>query len=391
MIKTVFFILILTGTLGFTEVSVQGQKEYPEFSWDEVPRYMHLRKAEAFTREEFKYLAKFPIITLEKTTGMQTFGSTERGSLKAAKGIKAINPNAKVLYYRNVIVHYSGYDVNESMAKVDNPLLTDASGDAMIVHAKKRGAYDLTNPALRKWWLDHCVEMAAHADIDGIFIDGSIKALEPAFLKREIGQKKKAEVKKDYSQLMRSLHEKIGSDELLIANIIRARLPNSGLDYLEHFDGSYLEAIETEANGLSRVEYLTKGIAAIQTAARDGKIICFSMGLGEAVQIGIGIDDTRAKAKQGLAIQKRLTYSLAMFLICAEKYSYFLAHDGYSVNRNDSSVWLKDFPEYSRPLGPPKGPASKDGNIYTRKFEQASVWLDIEQEEARIEWKSASN
>jgi hypothetical protein len=25
------------------------------------------------------------------------------------------------------------------------------------------------------------------------------------------------------------------------------------------------------------------------------------MGLGEAVQIGIGIDDTRAKAKQGLA------------------------------------------------------------------------------------------
>lgn len=92
-----------------------------------------------------------------------------------------------------------------------------------------------------------------------------------------------------------------------------------------------------------------------------------------------------------MAIQKRLTYSLAMFLICAEKYSYFLAHDGYSVNRNDSSVWLKDFPEYSRPLGPPKGPASKDGNIYTRKFEQASVWLDIEQEEARIEWKSASN
>ena len=76
MIKTVFFILILTGTLGFTGVSVQGQKEYPEFSWDQVPRYMHLRKAEAFTREELKYLAKFPIITLEKTTGMQSFGST---------------------------------------------------------------------------------------------------------------------------------------------------------------------------------------------------------------------------------------------------------------------------------------------------------------------------
>ncbi|MDG2256002.1 MAG: putative glycoside hydrolase [Opitutaceae bacterium] len=391
MRKIVFFISILAVTLGFAGLSVQGQKDYPEFSWDQVPRYMHLRKAAAFTREELTYLAKFPIITLEKTTGMQTFGSTERGSLEAAKGIKAINPNAKVLYYRNAIVHYSGYDVNESMVKVEKPLLTDASGDAMIVHAKKRGAYDLTNPALRDWWLDHCAEMAAHSEFDGIFIDGSIKALEPAFLKREIGEEKKAEVKNGYSQLMRALHEKIGRDELLIANIIRARLPNFGLDYLEHFDGSYLEAIETEANGLSRVEYLTKGIAAIQTAARDGKIICFSMGLGEAVQLGMSIDDTRAKAKQGLAIQKRLTYSLAMFLICAEKYSYFLAHDGYSVNRNDSSVWLKDFPEFSRPLGPPREPASKNSNIYTREYEQASVWLDIEREEARINWRSGSN
>ena len=44
---------------------------------------MHLRKAEAFSSEEIKYLAKFPIITLEKTTGLQTFGSTERGSLES--------------------------------------------------------------------------------------------------------------------------------------------------------------------------------------------------------------------------------------------------------------------------------------------------------------------
>ncbi|MCH6258623.1 putative glycoside hydrolase family 15 protein [Puniceicoccaceae bacterium K14] len=384
MKKFYSIILVLSGL--FSLEAAQPEK-MPDFSWETVPRYMHMRKAKAFTQKEFDYLAKFPLITLEKTTGATTYGSTEKGSLEAAKGIKAVNPNAKVLYYRNIIVHYGGYDVNDSMGAIDTPLLLNESGDSKLIHKKKRGAYDLTNPELQSWWLDHCQEMAAHPEIDGIFIDGNIKALEPAFLRNEIGKEKKSEVEASYGDLMCDLHNTVGKEELLIANIIRARLPNSGLDYLEFFDGSYLEGIESEANGMTRIEYLTKGIDAIQKAARDGKIICFSMGLGKARHVGMGIDDTRQKAERGLAVQNRLTYSLAMFLVCAEKYSYFLAHDGYSVNGNDSSVWLKDFPEYSKRLGPPKGPANRDGNIYERMFEHVSVWLDIENEEARIEWK----
>ena len=361
---------------------------YPEFSWDRVPRYMHMRKSDAFTDEEFAYLSKFPIITLEKTTGQGTYGSTELGSREAAKGIKAINPNAKVLYYRNVIVHYSGYDVNDSIDAIGQPLLVDASGNAMIVHGGKRGAYDLTNPDLQEWWLKHCVEMAGHPEIDGLFIDGNIKALEPAYLNREVGKEKKAQVARAYDHLMKDLDEGVGDDKLLVANLIRARLPNSGLDYLEHFDGSYIEAFESEANGLSKLEYVAQGIAAVQEAARSGKIICFSMGLGKAMDVGLKIDDSRMKLEEGSAVQDRLTYSLAVFLICAEKYSYFLAHDGYSVNGNDSAVWLKDFPEYDKPLGKPLGPALQKGYIYTREFEHASVWLDIGNETARIEWNS---
>jgi hypothetical protein len=273
------------------------------------------------------------------------------------------------------------------MEVIDNPLLVDATGNAMIVHSGKRGAYDLTNPELQEWWLDHCVEMAAHPEIDGLFIDGNIKALEPAFLKREVGEKKKAEVAEAYDAMMQRLDSQVGNDNLLLANLIRARLPNSGLDYLEHFDGSYIEAFESEANGLTKLEYVSKGIAAVQKAARDGKIICFSMGLGKALDVGLKIDDTRAKLDEGSDAQERLTYALAIFLICAEKYSYFLPHDGYSVNRNDSSVWLKDFPEFDKPLGPPLGPAVQDGYAYTREFAHASVWLDIENEKARIEWK----
>ncbi|HET6444365.1 MAG TPA: putative glycoside hydrolase, partial [candidate division Zixibacteria bacterium] len=129
------------------------------------------------------------------------------------------------------------------------------------------------------------------------------------------------------------------------------------------------------------------GIDAVQQAARQGKIICMSMGLGRAALQGLKIDDSRKRLARGANIQPRLEYCLALFLVCAEKYSYFLPHDGYSVNNNDSSVWLTRFPEFDKPLGPPKGPAVQDGYKYTREFESASVFLDIETKEAKITWK----
>ena len=362
-------------------------KHYPEFSWDHVPLYQHMRKSIAFNQEELEYLAKFPIITLEKTTGSASYGSSEKGSIEAAKAIKQINPNAKVLYYRNIMVHYNTYDINSEMDQLEQPYLVNSQGNAKIVHGGKREAYDLTNPELRKWWLDHCVEMAEIEAIDGIFIDGNIKALEHEFLGNVVGDEKKNQVKEDYDQMMADLRKAVPKDKLLIANLIRARLKNSGLSYMEHFDGSYLEAFEGAVKGYSKAQYVEKAIVATQEAARNGKIICMSMGMGRERRTGLGIDDTRMKMNPLAPYQDILQYKLAIFLVCAEKYSYFLAHDGYSVNGDDSYVWLKTFPEYKKPLGPPKGPAKKDGYVYTREFEHASVWLDIKNEEAKITWE----
>ena len=194
-----------------------------------------------------------------------------------------------------------------------------------------------------------------------------------------------------YAVMMQDLKNRMPSDKLLVANIIRARLTNSGLDYMQYFHGSYLEGIEAQANGLTRLEYVTKGIAAIQQAARDGKIICMSMGLGRAATRGLRIDDSRHRLARGANTEPRLEYCLALFLICAEKYSYVYPHDGYDVNNNRSAVWLKRFPEYDNLLGPPKGPATQEGYTYTREFEYASVFLDIENEEAKITWKERTS
>ena len=382
-----WIIIAIAIGLGSQSLSAQEYKNYPEFSWDRVPLYMHMRKSQAFTQEELEYLAGFPLITLEKTTGSKTYGSTEKGSLEAAAAIKKVNPKAKVLYYRNAMINYGGYDINESMEDIPGKFLENKAGETGL-HGRNGAneVYDLSNNELREWWVEHCVEMTKNEAIDGIFIDGNIKALEPEYLKGVIGSEKKEQVKEGYDLMMADLRSAL-PNKLLIANIIRARLPNSGLDYMKYFDGSYLEGFESEVNGYSKKDYVARGIAAVQKAARDGKIICFSIGLGKAKNTGIGIDDTRQKAGDVSVLQERLTYTLSMFLIFAEKYSYFLAHDGYSVNGDDSSVWLKCFPEYKKPLGAPKGPAKKEGYTYTREFEHASVWLDIEQEKAKIEWR----
>jgi hypothetical protein len=92
----------------------------------------------------------------------------------------------------------------------------------------------------------------------------------------------------------------------------------------------------------------------------------------------VGLDE---KADCG----KRFNYLLALFLVCAEKHSYFLAYDSYVVNKKNKT-WMKRPEEFDRPLGPPKGPAVQDGYIYTREFVHAKVRVDIENEVGEIEW-----
>lgn len=75
--------------------SVADPDRMPAFSWDHVSLYMHIRKDTAFTEDEIRYLATFPLITFEKATGHTDFGSVEAGTLHAARAVKAINPAKK--------------------------------------------------------------------------------------------------------------------------------------------------------------------------------------------------------------------------------------------------------------------------------------------------------
>mmetsp|Transcript_29338 Transcript_29338/g.39160 ORF Transcript_29338/g.39160 Transcript_29338/m.39160 type:complete len:384 (-) Transcript_29338:430-1581(-) len=372
--------------------------KFPDFSWDTLPLYVHIRKQDAFSDEEAKFLSTFPLITLEKTTGMGTYGCTETGSIKAAEKIKEHNPNAKVLFYRNVIINYTFYSFDGELDDHDDWILKDVNGENAKALSQGFKLYDLSQSEVREWWINKALEVCDNPAIDGLFLDGNLKVLDKHYLTRiaKIPEEKKAEVVEGWHQMMSSIHEALDAkNKLQLANIVRARLDDSGVSCLQYFDGSYLEHFEsTEKKGLE-MEYLEKSIAAVQKAAQSGKIIALTLGLGEP-SAKADYDDMREKADDLAKLKPRIEYCVGLFLIVAEKYSYLNIHDGYDVNcdrsgKCRSKVWLKHLAEYDRPLGEPLGPAERRGeNMYVRKFEHVKVKVNIKQKRAHLEWSDPS-
>jgi len=362
---------------------------YPEFSWDRIPLYMHIRKATSYTDKEIAFIARFPLITFEKANGYKDHGSVEQGTLVAARAVKKVNPKAKILFYRNVIVHYGNYAANRGLEQIPGGWLRDEKGNTRLVR-NRAAAYDLSNPDLRAWWVGTCRSMTADPAIDGIFLDGNVKALDPGYLARQIGAGKKKRTMDGYRLMMKETREAIGPNKLMIANVLRARFEDAGLKYLDDFDGSYLEAFFHNVGQASDEEYVAKGIDAMQKAARQGKIIAFSTGLALPKNTSnMGIDEGHATVESDEQARAALAYPLAVFLICAEKYSYFRVHEGYSANESDR--WMRWFTEYDRPVGPPNGRAKKDGFRYSRTFRHASVILDVKKRTARIRWRKPTS
>tara|TARA_R110001592_G_scaffold175312_7_gene414366 strand:+ start:361 stop:1554 length:1194 start_codon:yes stop_codon:yes gene_type:complete len=394
--KSSFLLVVLVLSLSACKTqnigtsSVKSVKnKLPEFSWDKMPLYMHLRKSTAFTKKEVDYIAKYPLITFEKTTGSKTFGSTEKGTLKAAEAVKKINPDAKILYYKNVVINWKSYQEDEEfLNKHPKAYLVNTKGEKAFMSNNKTGFFDISEKYVRDYWLDHVTKMTSNPEIDGLFLDANIKVLVPGFFNKRIGKEKQKAIETGYLAMMEELDTKLGKENVLLANIIRVRpeFKDSGREYSKFFDGSYLEGFEHENFGMTYEDYLAKGIEAVQQSAREGNVIALSLGIGKASKNAeAGIDDVRKKLNTNKDFTKRLDYLLAIFLVCAEKYSYVYPHDGYDIQK--SAVWLKTFPQYEKKLGAPKGDALRDGYIYTRSFEYLDIWLDIENQTAQLHWK----
>lgn len=98
-----------------------------------------------------------------------------------------------------------------------------------------------------------------------------------------------------------------------------AYFPDAGLSLLESFDGSSIEGFDVVVGKTTEVELVAKGIAAVQQAARSGKIIAMTLGLGESAADETKIDDSRSRVDELAAMEDRVNYLIGLFLVCAER------------------------------------------------------------------------
>lgn len=80
------------------------KSNYPEWSWDSVRTYVSIRRSDKYSDDQIKALAANDIVMLEKTNGSDVYGNVEKGTLEAAKRIKAVNGKCKILFYLNAMV-----------------------------------------------------------------------------------------------------------------------------------------------------------------------------------------------------------------------------------------------------------------------------------------------
>ena len=371
---------------------------WPEFSWETVPVCLHFGKTiSPLTEEELKFVADICDFTcLEKGHGQHHFGSTEMGIAHDAKRLKALNPKIKVLFYWNTFLNYPLYDACREVEKHPDWLLRDKDGNLLYKLIKETPGYSVTdtgpakieqinllNSDFRKWWASIAGKAISQYHCDGIFMDAVDQAKRPIWMEQGWGKGNEHLLTKAVIDMMQLAKKEMGDSSILLYNHIHT-LDRTGetlsMQYLPYADGGMVEHFT--AFHSQKKETIAKDINNIVEISKAG---CFPAVKGWPDAKFNWLDKEKMKLPpEQLAKEARekITFSLACFLVAAQEYSYFCYSWGYRERHGN----LVDYPEFHKPLGPPKGPAKRNGWIYTREFEHVSVWVDIENKTAKIDW-----
>lgn len=347
------------------------------FSWDTVPVYAHLANmSEDFTLEQYDFLAKhFNLITIEKGHAKRKYGNTEKGFEIAVKEIKKRNPKAKVLFYWNSTIKIGGYEAGKSFPE-DGALLS-TQGEPLTIFGSNPFC-DLSCADVRAWWANTANTAVRECGADGIFVD-AIGKFSNASRRKVLTDEKIESLNNGMLAMIEQTRKKIGPSKLLIQNGMSDSPEDISVRLLAVNDGAMNEHFVSAAP--VNKEVLAKDIEVAQKLGKAGKVV--------VIKAWPGFDwrDKEVMKKPCEELEKlareAITFPLACFLIVAEPYSYFCYTWGYQGNNTGTFVW---YPEFDKPLGPPKGDAQRNGWKYTREFIHASVFVDIETGEAQIEW-----
>ena len=381
-----------------------------KWSWDKIQRYCAIHKRGPYTEEEIKVLSGFDMIQI---------GSEESDRQFAAK-LKKHNPNIICLGYRNVIIWHETMDTDlfkehpDWFMKNSRNGTHETSGSTGL--KSKKPLFDFRVPAMRDWWVEDIGRQCDYEELDGVLVDAIAKVLTDWGPKRRsIGSEQ--EKSEAYSRLLadevllRSF--RANKDKgLIIANALRSGYDDCLKSYVDaYFHGSYLEWIESH----SPDNYEEQLARLIETCIQIGKdpghkVLCFQFHAGPPPPPKVAAKDAANPITDSVILpemgeqfdtanmtdgqiaetmRKAFPYKLAIFLICANEYSY-MGYASTALANDPRFRWFPEYPEYSKKIGKPLGHAVKKGDfLYERKFENISVQLNVQTRQAKLEWSQA--
>ncbi len=349
----------------------------PEFSWDRVPLYAHLAIEDGLNPGQYDFLAKhFSVIAF--TGGTVKTGSVEPNIAAGAKAIKERNPKAKVLFYW-------ASDMPKPQWKDSNATFPDGG----YLSAKKGGRdskqFDVRRADVRDWWSGIAGKAVHDYGCDGIFVDGATAGSIHGPWSKMFGAEQAAAMDVGVFAMLKQAREKMGPEKLILFNPLHGYdkdHPGLGEQYLPLTDGAMVDDFDRNPSRLQSSEYMANTIEAMRKAAKDGKIVIFKGWPKFTWHTAPEIMKKPHEEQLRLA-REQITFPLACFLVGAGRQCYFCYTWGWLGEYGTFDT----YPEFDKPLGAPKGDAKRDGFKYTREFEHASVFVDLEEKTAKIDWK----
>ena len=374
----------------------------------------------------------YAAVALNNFLGTQLYNGTgELGIVTVARALKAANPKIKVLIYQAPSMFaMNSFAVNQILAHPDW-WLRDDYGNVIYFrppskqHPHGHPRLDLTLSEAQSFFSDLPLSyFSSHEEAarlcDGIFSDGA--NYQPFSKNMSIARyNKQFAGKMQTLQLAQKRFTSLNNGDVwgnaALENHPRADVPDdiTWNTTLEHFNGAFDEMFGSfstqNKDGSWNITLMEKSFKNIIAASNAGHPVILHLYPGPATvpfnRIGTGYNTFVSASWAGPvklpttadAIRKaasdRLVESLAPFLIVANErvffsYAWFYSvEDGYipckaGVECGMPSEW---YPEFTQPLGPPKGAALQNGTIWTREFEHASVYVDLRDRSAsRITW-----
>jgi hypothetical protein len=386
-------LFILTSLLLITGTG-KAASNYPEFSWDKVPVYLHFGSSTQMTDEQIEQTARMSnFICLEKAHGTKTDRDhAERIAGEDAQRIKKANPNAKVLLYWNTLIAWPFTSYNRDFA-ANHPedwILRDMTTGEPLYKVDRPNfqvvQYNLLNSNVRNWWVDTVSDTVDEFGFDGVFMDAISQSKRPLWLRKGWGMDKEDDLDAAAIDLMKRTKAEMGPDKILIYNGFRANAAKedggaaAGTEFLPYGDGAQIEHFDGLSSRTKEDIVLYWEMA--DEAAKAGKIVLYKGWPDHDINwLNKDFMKMSAAEKEKIARQQ-LEYPLALYLIGARENSYFCYGWGYNIDDGQ----LVDYPEYSKKLGAPKGDAISRGWKFKREFEHAVVAVDLEKREGIIQW-----